>query len=74
MKIKPAPGVTIFRGEIMTVFFEYKVLDGRYPVVERYTDISKCNYYFAHGRTYLKLFKYDFCIDMSDVKEFLIEN
>ena len=64
----------------MTVFFEYKVLDGRYPVVERYTDISKCNYYFAHGRTYLKLFKnnsefkYDFCIDMSDVKEFLIEN
>ena len=64
----------------MTVFFEHKVSDSRYPVVERYTDISKCAYYFAHGRTYLKLyknnseFKYDFCIDMSDVKEFLIEN
>ena len=64
----------------MTVSFEYKVLDSRYPVVERYTDISKCSYYFAHGRTCLKLYKnnsefnYDFCIDMSDVKEFLIEN
>ena len=64
----------------MTVFFEFKVLDGRYPVAERYTDISKCDYYYAHGRTYLKLYKnnsefnYDFCIDMSDVKEFLIEN
>ena len=74
MKIKPAPVVTIFRGDIMTVFFEYKVLDSRYPVVERYNDISKCNYYFAHGRTYLKLYKnnsefnYDFCIDMSGVK------
>ena len=64
----------------MTVFFEFKVVDSRYPVVERYTDISKCDYYFAHGRTYLKLvknnseFKYDFCIDMSGVKSFLIEN
>ena len=64
----------------MTVFLEYKVLDGRYPVVEQYTDIKKCNYYFAHGNLYLKLYKnnsefnYDFCIDMSDVKEFLIEN
>ena len=64
----------------MTVFFEYKVLDGDVPVVERYTDIKKCNYYFAHGSIYLKLYKnnsefqYDFCIDMSDVKEFLIEN
>ena len=64
----------------MTVFFEYKVLDGRYPAIERYTDISKCDYYFAHGRTYLKLYKnnsefnYDFCIDMSGVKSFLIEN
>ena len=64
----------------MTVFFEYKVLDGRCPVVERYTDISQCDYYFAYGRTYLKLYKnnsefnYDFCIDMSDVKSFLIEN
>ena len=64
----------------MTVTFEYKVFDGRYPVVERYTDIKMCSYYFAHGRTYLKLtknnseFKYDFCIDLSDVKEFLIED
>ena len=64
----------------MTVFFEFKVLDGRYPAIERYTDIIKCDYYFAHGRNYLKLYKnnsefnYDFCIDMSDVKEFLIEN
>ena len=64
----------------MTVTFEYKVFDGRYPVVERYTDIKTCSYYLAHGRTYLKLFKnnskfkYDFCIDLSDVKEFLIEN
>ena len=66
--------------KIMKVSFEYKVLDGRYPVVEQYTDIKMCSYYFAHGRTFLKLyknnseFKYDFCIDMSDVKEFLIEN
>ena len=64
----------------MTVFFEYKVFDGRYPVIERYTDIKMCSYYFAHGRTYLKLYKdksesqYDFCIDLSGVKEFLIEN
>ena len=64
----------------MTVTFEFKVLDGRYPVVERYTDIKMCSYYFAHGRTYLKLvknnseFKYDFCIDLSGVKSFLIEN
>ena len=64
----------------MTVFFEYKVFDGRYPVVEQYTDIKMCSYYFAHGRTYLKLFKnnsefkYDFCIDLSGVKEFLIKN
>ena len=64
----------------MKVFVEYKVLDSRYPVLERYTDISKCDYYFAHGSTYLKLYKnnsefdYDFCIDLSDVKEFLIEN
>ena len=64
----------------MTVTFEYKVFDGRYPVVERYTDIKMCSYYFAHGRIYLKLYKnnsefnYDFCIDLSDVKEFLIEN
>ena len=64
----------------MTVFFEFKVLDSRYPVIERYTDISKCNFYYAHGRTYLKLYKnnsefdYDFCIDMSNVKSFLIEN
>ena len=64
----------------MTVTFEYKVFDGRYPVVERYTDIKLCSYYFAHGRNFLKLYKnnsefnYDFCIDLSDVKEFLIEN
>lgn len=64
----------------MTVSFEYKVLDGEYPVVEQYTDIKMCKYYSAHGRIYLKLFKnnsefqYDFCIDMSDVKQFLIEN
>ena len=64
----------------MTVSFEYKILDGRYPVVERYTDIKMCCYYFAHGRIYLKLYKknsefeYDFCIDMSDVKSFLIES
>ena len=56
----------------MTVFFELKVLDGDVPVVERYT-VSKCKYYFAHGRTYLKLYKnnsefnYDVCIDMSGV-------
>ena len=64
----------------MKVSFEYKVLDGDDPVVEQYTDIKQCSYYFAHGRTYLKLyknnseFKYDFCIDMSDVKSFLIES
>ena len=64
----------------MIVTFEYKVFEGDVPVVERYTDISKCDYYCAHGRNYLKLYKnnsefnYDFCIDMSDVKEFLIEN
>ena len=64
----------------MTVTFEYKVFDDRYPVVEQYTDISKCDYYFAHGSTYLKLyknnseFKYDFCIDLSGVKSFLIES
>ena len=64
----------------MKVSFEYKVLDGRYPVAERYTDIKMCSYYFAHGRTYLKLYKnnsefnYDFCIDLSGVKSFLIEN
>ena len=64
----------------MTVTFKYKVFDDRYPVVERYTDISKCDYYYAHGRTYLKLvknnseFNYDFCIDVSGVKSFLIEN
>ena len=64
----------------MKVFVEYKVLDSRCPVVERYTDISKCNYYFAHGRTYLKLyknnseFKYGFCIDLSAVKSFVIES
>ena len=64
----------------MTVSFEYKVLDGDVPVIERYTDIKKCDYYSAHGRNFLKLcknnseFKYDFCIDLSGVKEFLIEN
>ena len=64
----------------MTVSFEYKVFDGRYPVVEQYTDIKKCEYYFALGGTYLKLyennseFKYDFCIDMSTVKSFIIES
>ena len=64
----------------MKVFFEYKVLESHYPVIEHYTDISKCTYYFAHGRTFLKLYKnnselkYDFCIDMSGVKSFLIDN
>ena len=64
----------------MNYTFEYKVSDSRCPVIERYTDISKCDYYSAHGRNFLKLyknnseFKYDFCIDLSDVKEFLIEN
>ena len=64
----------------MTVSFEYKTLDGYYPVFEQYTDIKKCSYYYAHSRTYLKLYKnnsefqYDFCIDMSDVKSFLIES
>ena len=64
----------------MTVFFEYKVLDGDVPFVERYNDVKKCEYYFAHGNCYLKLYKdnsefqYDFCIDMSTVKSFLIEN
>ena len=63
----------------MTIFFEYKVLDDRYPVVERYT-VSKCKFYYAHGRNYLKLYKnnsefdYDFCIDLSGVKSFLIED
>ena len=64
----------------MTVFFEHKVLDGDIPFNELYTDIKKCEYYFAHGRTYLKLYKnnsefqYDYCIDLSGVKEFLIKN
>ena len=64
----------------MTIFFEYKVQEGADPVFERYADIKTCNYYFAHGRTYLKLYKnnsefqYDFCINMSCVKSFLIEN
>ena len=64
----------------MTMTFKFKVVDDRYPVIERYTDIKTCSYYCAHGRTYLKLvknnseFNYDFCIDMSDVKEFLIED
>ena len=64
----------------MTVFIEHKVLDGDIPLNELYTEIKKCEYYFAHGRTYLKLYKnnsefnYDFCIDLSGVKEFLIKN
>ena len=64
----------------MTVFFVFFFFDGRYPVVERYTDIKMCSYYLAHGRSYLKLYKnnsgvkYNFCIDLSDVKSFLIEN
>ena len=64
----------------MTVSFEFKVLDGDDPVFEQYIDIKQCSYYFAHGRIYLKLYKensefqYDFCIDMSDVKSFLIDN
>ena len=64
----------------MTVFFEHKVLDGDVPLNEIYTEIKKCEYYFAHGNLYLKLyknnseFKYDFCIDLSGVKSFLIEN
>ena len=64
----------------MKFTFEYKVSDDRYPVVEQYTDIKMCSYYFAHGKPYLKLYKnnsefqYDFCIDMSDVKSFLIED
>ena len=76
----PGNKITIFRGDFMTVTFEYKVLEGSVPVVEQYTDIKMCNYYFTYGRTYLKLyknnseFKYDFCIDLSDVKEFLIKN
>ena len=80
MKIKLAPEITIFRGDLMKVSFEYKVLEGDDPVFEQYTDIKMCSYYFAHGRTYLKLYKnnsefqYDFCIDMSDVKSFLIES
>ena len=64
----------------MTVFIEHKVLDGDIPFNELYTEIKKCEYYYAHGRTYLKLYKnnsefqYDFCIDLSGVKEFLIKN
>ena len=60
----------------MTVSFEYKVLDGEDPVFEQYTDIKQCSYYFAYDRIYLKLYKnnYDFCIDMSDIKSFLIES
>ena len=63
----------------MTVSFEFKVLDGDDPVFEQYIDIKQCSYYFAHGRIYLKLYKknsdlqYDFCIDLSGVKSFLIE-
>ena len=60
----------------MTVSFEYKVLDGEDPVFEQYTDIKMCEYYVAHGRIYLKLYKntIEICIDMSDIKSFLIEN
>ena len=64
----------------MTVCIEHKVLDGEIPLHELYTDINKCDYYFAHGRPYLKLYKnnsefnYDFCIDLSGVKSFLIKN
>ena len=64
----------------MTVFIEHRVLDGDVPLNEIYTDISKCDYYYAHGNLYLKLYKnnsefnYDFCIDLSGVKSFLIEN
>ena len=64
----------------MTVYIEHKVLDGDIPLNELYTEIKKCEYYYAHGRTYLKLYKnnsefqYDFCIDLSGVKSFLIEN
>ena len=62
----------------MIVSFEYKVLDGEDPVFEQFSDIKMCSYYFAQGRTYLKLYKnnneikYDFCIDLSHVKSFLI--
>ena len=64
----------------MTVFLEHKVLDGDIPLNELYTEIKKCEYYYAHGNLYLKLyknnseFKYDFCIDLSGVKSFLIKN
>ena len=64
----------------MKVSFEYKVQEGADPVFEQYTDIKMCNYYFAHGRAYLKLYKnnseyqYDFCIDMSDVKAILFDD
>ena len=64
----------------MTVFIEHRVLDGDVPLNEIYTDISKCDYYYAHGNLYLKLYKnnsefnYDFCIDLSGVKSFLIKN
>ena len=64
----------------MTVFLEHKVVEGDVPFNEIYTDIIKCDYYSAHCRIYLKLyknnseFKYDFCIDLSGVKSFLIES
>ena len=35
--------ITIFRGEIMTVFLEHKVLDGDVPFNELYTDIKNVN-------------------------------
>ena len=64
----------------MTVFIEHKVLDGDLPLNELYTEIKKCEYYYEHGNLYLKLYKnnsefqYDFCIDLSGVKEFLIKD
>ena len=64
----------------MTIFIEHKVLEGDFPFNEIYTDVKKCEYYYSHGRTYLKIyknnseFKYDFCVDLSGVKSFLIKN
>ena len=62
----------------MKVCIEYKVLDGDVPFIERYTHVIQCEY-SAHDNN-LKIYRdnseiqYAFLIDLSDVKEFSIEN
>lgn len=64
----------------MTFIFESKVLEGDDPFFEVYQDIKTSVFYCAHGRQYLKLIKnnsnleYDFCIDLSNIRSFIIEN